>query len=107
MTARERGAGAILKARYVAETALEMAGRRPSTGGSTSSSPPLPGASGGRGDWLVADGRDVAGCYKRPRQQEGMQMRDVIGLDDEIGRVLREGQPITEDLDVLRLAVEE
>jgi hypothetical protein len=36
-----------------------------------------------------------------------MQVGDVIGLDDEIGRVLREGQPITEDLDVLRLTVEE
>src|SRR5687767_14514061 len=36
-----------------------------------------------------------------------MQVGDVIGLDDEIGRVLGERQPVTEDLDVLRLTVEE
>jgi len=67
----------------------------------------VPEASDGRWDWLVADGRDVAGRDLGPGQQEGMQVGDVIGLDDEIGRVVREGQPITEDLDVLRLTVEE
>ena len=60
-------------------------------------------------DWggLVADGRDLARRHRRPWAEELLEMRDVVRLDHEIRRVLRERQPIAVDLDVLRCAIEE
>src|SRR6185503_9830425 len=60
-------------------------------------------------DWggLVADGRDLARRHRRPWAEELLEMSDVVRLDHEIRRVLRERQPIAVDLDVLRFAVEE
>src|SRR4051812_29892422 len=61
----------------------------------------------GLGRGTIADGRDLAGRDAGTRPQELLEMHDVVGLDDQVRRVLREGQPVAVDLDVLRLAVEE
>ena len=63
-------------------------------------------SSPGRGR-LVADGRDLAGRHRCPGPEERLEMRDVVRLDDEVRRVLRERQPVAVDLDVLRCPVEE
>lgn len=54
----------------------------------------------------IADRRDVAGRDACPGPQERVKVTDVVSLDDEVGRVLREGKPIAVDLDVLGLAIE-
>src|SRR5262249_19589179 len=56
---------------------------------------------------LVADRGDLADRPPGPRQQEEVEMSDVVRLHDEVVRVRREGEPVPDDLHVLRLAVEE
>src|SRR5262245_17677422 len=61
----------------------------------------------GVGHGLVAHWRDLGNSHACPRLQELLEVGDVVGLDDEVERVLWKGQPETVDLHVFGLTVEE
>jgi len=56
---------------------------------------------------MVTDGCDLAGRDADPRVQKGVEVIDVVGLDDKVRRVLGEGEPVAHDLDRVGVAVEE